>query len=204
MQERFLMSLRRRLEYDLSRIVDAISDVDGVIAIILFGSIARGDYDESSDYDILVIFKDKEAMWSNWDRLFEEVGRLRLLMQLIPMSYDELLNSEPTFLKEIYRDGIILYSRYPFTTRFSTSNLKHRKLIIYNLKGLRQSQKVKLLYKLYGKRGLKKRGLINEIGGEKLGEGCLIIPPDDIDKLLKIFREYNVKFEMLDIYLPNH
>ena len=198
------MSLRRRVGYDLSRVVDVVSRIDGVIAVILFGRFARGDYDESSDYDILVVFRDRESMWRNWDRLFEEVGRLRLLIHLIPKSYDELLNSEPTFLREIYMHGIILYSRYPFTARLEPTNLKHRRLVIYSLKGLRQSQKAKLLYRLYGRKGLKRGGLIREIGGEKLGEGCLIIPPDHTNKLLEIFREYNVKFEMLDIYLLNH
>ncbi|MEM2940142.1 MAG: nucleotidyltransferase domain-containing protein [Thermoproteota archaeon] len=33
-----------------------------VITIILFGSFARGDYDEYSDYDLLVVFRNKESM----------------------------------------------------------------------------------------------------------------------------------------------
>ncbi|MEM4523385.1 MAG: nucleotidyltransferase domain-containing protein, partial [Nitrososphaeria archaeon] len=55
------MNLKEKLEYDLNNLVETISSIKEVLAIILFGSIARGDYDEYSDYDILVIFKDKES-----------------------------------------------------------------------------------------------------------------------------------------------
>lgn len=197
------MSLRRRVEYNLSRLVDVISKIEGVIAIILFGSLARGDYDEYSDYDILVVFRDRDVMWRNWDRLFSEVGRLRLLIHLIPKTYEELLNSEPTFLNEIYKYGILLYSKYPFKIKLGHIGLKHRKLIIYSLRGLRQSQKSKLLYILYGRRSLKKDGLVSEIGGEKLGEGCIIIPAEHTNRILKIFMQFNLKPRIIDIYTPN-
>ena len=32
----------------------------GVVGIVLFGSQARGDYDEFSDYDLLVLFENKQ------------------------------------------------------------------------------------------------------------------------------------------------
>ena len=198
------MSLRRRVDYDLNRLVDIISRVDGVIALILFGSIARGDYDEYSDYDILVIFRDRDVMWRNWDKLFDKVGRLNLLIHLIPKTYDELLNSEPTFLNEIYKYGIILYSKYPFKTKLGYMNLKYKKLVIYSLKGLKQRQKTKLLYLLYGKRGVKKSGLLRDIGGEKLSEGCLIIPAEEGERLINVFKQFNIKPRIIDIYIPKH
>ncbi|HID90672.1 TPA: nucleotidyltransferase domain-containing protein, partial [Candidatus Bathyarchaeota archaeon] len=52
------MRLRGEQESSLGRIVDAVSRVEGVIAVILFGSRARGDYNECSDYDILMVFRD--------------------------------------------------------------------------------------------------------------------------------------------------
>ena len=61
---------------DLSKMVDVVSKVQGVIGVFLFGSLARGDYDEFSDYDLLVVFVDRAVMWRNWDALFEAVGGL--------------------------------------------------------------------------------------------------------------------------------
>ncbi len=83
------MKLGGKLESDLSRLVEIISSFKEVIGVILFGSIARGDFDEYSDYDILVIFKDKGSMWSRWDDLFKAVGKLKLLIHMIPKSFDE-------------------------------------------------------------------------------------------------------------------
>ena len=77
--------MKEEQEYDLSGLVTLITSIDEVIAIILFGSIARRDCNEYSDYDLLVIFKDKESMWSRWNELFRRVGRLNLLIHLIPL-----------------------------------------------------------------------------------------------------------------------
>ena len=63
------MKLESEMESKLDKLVQAISSVKGVVAIILFGSRARGDYDKYSDYDILVVFRDDEVMWKNRRRL---------------------------------------------------------------------------------------------------------------------------------------
>ena len=194
------MSLKEGQEYDLSRLVTLISSIDEVIAIILFGSIARGDYDEYSDYDLLVIFKDKESMWSRWDELFRRVGRLNLLIHLIPLSYEEFLKSEETFLEEIYKDGILLYAKYPFSIHLKPLHFRHKKLIIYSLRGLEQKEKVKLLYRLYGKRNLKKPGLLERLDGERLSEGCIIVPEENSRYILEILWKFGVKVHVLDVY----
>jgi len=59
------MKLEERHKLDLSRIVKKISRIHGVVGIFLFGSLARGDYDKYSDYDLLVLFEDKVLMWKN-------------------------------------------------------------------------------------------------------------------------------------------
>lgn len=54
---------------------------------------------------------------------YKLVGRLRLYIQLIPTSYDEILNYEATFKREIFRFGIVLYSRYVFIARLDAERL---------------------------------------------------------------------------------
>jgi predicted nucleotidyltransferase len=194
------MSLRGRLEYDLSRLVKVISRIEEVIGIILFGSYARGDYDEYSDYDILVIFKDKDSMWRRWDDLFKSVGELRLLIHLIPKSYDEFLNSERVFLDELYKQGIVLYAKYPFTTYLKPIHLKCNKIIVYDLSSLKQKEKMKLLYELYGKKEYNKPGLIKRLNGEKLSSGCITIPSENAQEIIKVLKRYNVKIRIIDVY----
>jgi len=47
--------------------------------IILFGSRARGDYSEDSDWDILVVTKRKlgdELKWKLWDEIMRELRKI--------------------------------------------------------------------------------------------------------------------------------
>ena len=72
------MKSKNELKSDLDRLTKAITSVEGVVAVILFGSRARGDYDEYSDYDVLVVFQSDEVMWRNRRKLYENVGKLGL------------------------------------------------------------------------------------------------------------------------------
>jgi predicted nucleotidyltransferase len=73
------MRLRDEPEFDLDRLVGATAAVKGVVAVILFGSRAKGDYDEYSDYDLLVIFESDEVMWKNRRKLYEKYRKAELV-----------------------------------------------------------------------------------------------------------------------------
>ena len=62
------MKSARQLESILPELVGAIKTVEGVVGIILFGSAARGEADEGSDIDLLVLFEDEDKMRRNeWE-----------------------------------------------------------------------------------------------------------------------------------------
>jgi len=109
----FWLRLKERHVLDLSKIVDVVSRIEGVIGVFLFGSLARGDYDEFSDYDLLVVFEDKAVMWRNWDALFEAVGRLRMSLHVVPETVEELKSANPVFLDDLFRHGKFLFARLP-------------------------------------------------------------------------------------------
>lgn len=167
------MRLEKERILDLGRLVDSLSTVRGVVSIILFGSIARGDYDEYSDYDLLVLFESRDAMWASWDSLFEKVGRLSLRTHVIPETLDELKSANPVFLDEIEKHGRVLFARFPFDLPVKAPRLEAYRLITYRMSGLDYRSKMRLLYRLYEKGG---KGIVGEGGGFKLGEGCLLIP----------------------------
>jgi len=197
------MELETTQESNLSRIMSAVIEVEGVVAAILFGSRAKGNYDEYSDYDLLVVFEDDEIMWKNRRKLYENVGKLGLFTQVLTRSIEELWNkTEPTFLQSILEHGIILYLRYPLRVPAFFHNLKPMAIVTYDLKGMAQNEKVKIIYRLFGKQTIK--GMVQQNGGRKLGDGCFIIPAEKIEEILQILRQNKVRFEVTEIYEPQN
>jgi uncharacterized protein len=70
--------------------------------IILFGSYGRGDFDEDSDLDLLIILP------TVVDR-FEEMGRLRLVLRDIPMAIDVIVYSRADVEERQHLRGTMLY-----------------------------------------------------------------------------------------------
>ncbi|MGC9345682.1 MAG: nucleotidyltransferase domain-containing protein [Candidatus Bathyarchaeales archaeon] len=195
------MRLKIKLESNLSRLVEAITQVNGIVTIILFGSRAKGNYDEYSDYDLLVVFENDEIMWKNRRKMYENVGKLGLFTQVLTRSMRELWEkTEPTFLQSILKHGIILYLRYPMQAPALLQNLKPMAIVTYNLKGLTQKEKMTVIYRLFGKRTIK--GIVQRGGGEKLGDGCFLIPVENLEEVVQILKQHNIKFDITTVYRP--
>jgi len=191
--------LKSEPKSDLHRLVQAITAVEGIVAVILFGSRARGDFDEHSDYDLLVIFENDETMWKNRKKLYQEVGKLGLFTQILTRSARELTEkTEPTFLQNILQHGIILFLRYPFKAPALAQNLKPIAIVSYRLTKLSHNQKMKVVYRLFGKQN--RKGLVEEEGGTKLGDGCFMIPVENLEKIAIILKEFGVEFDVMKLY----
>jgi len=195
------MELKVEQDSDLRRLVDAITNVEGVVAIVLFGSRAKGDFDEYSDYDLLVVFEDDEVMWSNRRNLFENTGKLGLFAQVLTRSVRELWEkTETTFLQSILEHGIILYLRYPLKAPAFLQNLRPMAIVTYELKGLSQNEKMRLIYRLFGKQTV--RGIVYQKGGKKLGDGCFMIPMENLEETIRFLKQNDVEFDVTRFYKP--
>jgi predicted nucleotidyltransferase len=193
------MNLKSELDSELGRLIQAITRTEGIVAIILFGSRARGDYDEHSDYDLLVVFEDDEIMWRNRGDLYRNIGNLGLFTQVLTRSVKELTEkTEPTFLQNILEHGTILYLRYPFMAPAFSSNLAPMAVVSYSLVELSHKEKMRVNYCLFGKQN--RKGLVGENGGKKLGDGCFMIPAENLEKALIILKEFGVHFNVIRVY----
>ena len=83
-------------------------------SIILFGSRARGDYNEDSDYDILIITKEtfpfKEKLRIS-ESIRDWVVKLHIPSDIIIRSRDEvdhLRNDIGSFIREAVQEGVVL------------------------------------------------------------------------------------------------
>jgi len=183
---------------DLSKIVDVVSKIQGVIGVFLFGSLARGDYDEFSDYDLLVVFEDKAVMWHNWDALFEAVGRLRMNLHVIPETVEELKSANPVFLDDLFRHGKVLFARSPMEVFPQPLRLEPYSLIVYEMGGLSYRDKMRVIYFLFRKGGV---GTVAKMGGIKLSEGCLLVPSSVGDDIVNKLKAFGVNAKQLEIHV---
>jgi predicted nucleotidyltransferase len=91
---------------ELKLIVAPIAERYGVNKVYLFGSVARGDHNERSDYDFCIEL-------GKIDSIFEMAGFFGDLKDAVGYDID-LVDTEsvpPEFLKNIINDGVIVYGR---------------------------------------------------------------------------------------------
>ncbi len=83
------------------------------IAIILFGSRARGDWGPWSDYDVLVIADFKEAYLERIGRIIELLRNVKIPIEPHPYTLEEaismLYRGNPTIIDAI-EEGVFLHS----------------------------------------------------------------------------------------------
>lgn len=109
------------------------------------------------------------------------------------------------FLQNVLQHGMLLYLRYPFMAPAFAQNLKPVTIVSYSLKGLSQNEKMRVIYRLFGreKKGEGLMGVVGEGGGRKLGDGCFMIPTERLDVVINVLKRHKVTFDVLRAYLPS-
>ncbi|MFQ6076179.1 MAG: nucleotidyltransferase domain-containing protein [Candidatus Bathyarchaeia archaeon] len=102
------------LERELNALVDAIKEMAGVVLIVVFGSYARGEFEEGSDVDLLILFENRDVMWENRAEVFRRASESMLFTQLSIYSLHEfLVKCNPIFVRSVLRDGKVLFNARP-------------------------------------------------------------------------------------------
>jgi len=89
---------------ELKKIISPIAEIYGVDRVYLFGSVARGDYDENGDYDFC-IDRGRIRSISVLSEFFQE------LRDAVGCEIDMVTTKsvEPEFLNRIMVEGVIAY-----------------------------------------------------------------------------------------------
>lgn len=96
---------------DLKKIVDMIlKETDSVIAIYLFGSMARGTQDELSDYDIAIVTEryPKKDVDTIARIKFSLLSKVKRPIEIVFMDLKDLTYSSPV-LYEVYHNHKLIY-----------------------------------------------------------------------------------------------
>ena len=106
------MSTQTELKGQLDYLVEELKAY-GAEKIILFGSVARGDADEYSDLDVIVV---KPSTMSFVERLADVVRKCPHapgadIIVYTPEEFQRMQENENPFLECVLRDGTVLYEK---------------------------------------------------------------------------------------------
>ncbi len=175
--------------------------------IILFGSVARGDYTSESDIDIFVdapdsvkkeIEKSLSLFYSSrvWD-----MWRLNGIDNEISLKIGNL--AKWRLRREVISSGIMLYGKYTELPEHANPYLLIR---IIDLGTKKISKQMHLWRRLYGytqKIGNKtynQRGIISEEGGIKIGKAILLIPMIRRRPILDFLKKNKIKYKLYELW----
>lgn len=185
------------------KIVRTLSEIEDVRAIILYGSFARKEGTSRSDIDLFILTSERNTFRKVQDSVISietEIGRN---IQPTIRTLKELEKTDSGLLQNIFQEGKILYLKEPADIP-SSMLLEQKPHLIYSfqISNLGQNEKAKFNNEFYGRKKGKYsyKGLLGEIGGQKLSAGCALVPHAEKQKIERFFRKFKVQFTQLKVW----
>jgi len=170
--------------------------------VILFGSIARGDFSDESDVDIFIdVEKQNEPnarkKFEYWLGKFREskdheVWELRKLKNEIKINVGKL--DEWDLKESVLKEGVMLYGRPSFAMeKYFLVTFKPVKCI---------AKRNKVIRKLFGRneKNYEDEGIVGSSKGEKLSPRVFIIPERSLNVTLELFSKENIDYSLKEIW----
>lgn len=177
----------------IEHVVAKIGQIDGVVGVALFGSYARGDYDEGSDVDLLVVFRDKNAMTKGSKELYNATSESDLFFQAVSLTVGEFKGSP--LLESAKREGKIYVAKDDVQKLLAEAHRAYA-LITFSTAGLNPKGKVVFAQELEGRGKGKYRyeGWIHRLGGYKVGRGVMMIPIENLKTIRQVLEQKSVDY----------
>jgi len=185
--------LQSQVHEEIERVVNRIKRIQGTVGIVLFGSFSRGDYDEGSDVDLLVVFKNKKDLDRGSSETYKATANSDLFFQVISLTLEELEKSP--LLETALREGKIYYIRQGAKILL-TPTRKPYALVTYTTANLSAKERVIFTQELEGRRNGKYRydGLIHKMGGFKVGRGVVMVPLGSLKTLMEQLEKNEIEY----------
>lgn len=185
-----------RIEESLAEIKKRLK-VKGVFAVILYGSVSRGDYSiKHSDIDILVVLS--SDIKSKIDSLINDINvKYRVKIHPEYQSID-VKNEDQTLLCKMFEEGRVLFSRGFWFMNKINLGLESFRLYRFDTSSVGRVGRVMLSRALHGRKGL--NGLIDGISIIDSGKGGLIVKKDMFNDIESFFDRFKVKYKVVKTF----
>lgn len=174
--------------------------------IILFGSVARGDFDTESDIDIFIDTDKKiEGNAKKILKTFEisqtnEKWRLKGLKNPLSLQVGKI--EEWKLYRNVISSGIILYGKFEERPK----GTKYYSMLALDFRKMDRNKKIKIWRKLYGYKQkigenfFVSKGLLEELSGKKIKRSVIAIPTENKDKILDFIKRNEIKYKIFEIW----
>jgi len=193
---------------EIKRISKNYSEIESVI---VFGSVARDQAGKESDLDICIVLKNENIKDNISNKILdlEEKYDKNINLVFTDSSFKSL---DRQFIETILREGITIYGKKPDAS-IQQLELEPYEIIKFDLSNLDQSKKMKIKKLLYGIKTKKRykgkiytnkqEGLVEKLGGLRIGIASILIPEKNSWELENILRENGVSLRKITIWLSN-
>jgi predicted nucleotidyltransferase len=192
------------IAYSLDFASYLILKLKNIDRIILYGSVARNDFDEKSDVDLFVDTKEKinkklDLVLDKYykTRKFKE-WQLKGIERDISCISGELDSDEWKDLKRsIINTGIILYGKYKSEAE------KINQYVLFSFENIKPDKKrVSVFRSLFGFKtaGKKYAGIAEKIGAVRIAKGSLLVPTEKANELKKFFQNKKISVKLYDLW----
>ncbi|MDP2766308.1 MAG: nucleotidyltransferase domain-containing protein [Candidatus Methanoperedens sp.] len=184
---------------------EIVGDID---RIILFGSVARGDFDNESDIDIFIDTERRKKVDETAKKVLKsfemsevnEKWRLKGLKNALSLKIGEIEKWE--LYRSVISSGILLYGRFEEMPK----GAKYYSLFVLNFSKMDRNKKIKIWRELYGykqKIGEKlfvSKGLLEEVLGKKIKRSVIVVPAENKKKILDFIKRKKIKYSIFEIW----
>lgn len=193
------------IAYSLSFVSFTLKDINKLKEVILFGSVARGDFSEKSDVDLFFNVEKKDVksteniIKKNLVKFYKSkvyiTWKLKGITNKLSVKVGNL--DEWKLKRSIISDGIILYGKY----KESPKNIKHYLLINYKpIKDI--TKRNRITRKIIGRKekNYNKKGLLEDIKGKIMSERTIIVPIEKSKELIDILNKEKIDYRIFEIW----
>jgi len=174
--------------------------------ILLFGSVARGDFTDESDIDLFIDIDEKYEKDVEKQLLLFEQSQMYKLWQMKGIVHHFSLKlgilDQWKLKREIISSGILLYGKY----NALPDSAHYLLLVKINIGKRHVAEQMQIWRKLYGytqkvgKKIYNSAGLIEKSGGRKLANTLFLVPMEKRQNILQFLRENKIQHTVYEIW----
>lgn len=203
--------IRREFLSSVLEFVARADEVPELVAVILFGSVARGDADRRSDIDLCLIFDTRgDPEHGEGMRIARELVRELEAKHGVRISLvaERLRSADPGFLENLCAEGVVVWGR-PLVVDARRLRLKRYAIVSYDLSALSNSEKTRFHRALHGYRVVREvrgkryvsenEGLLRRVRGCAIGRGVVLLPARHLRHLISS-SDPKIKYRVLEVW----